>query len=233
MTSPPTKPHWPHLSSGAQPTSWILSLSSTLSSCDSRNLDLSPLCNTSATSLVMWQPSMEATYGNVTANYVSGIPGPMRPKFPGDMAGKELITSLTKVLIRCRINDIFHFRKSTCTTHMRRTSHWWTFTLEAQPYLVKISFHPSIFSSGSWKSALIIFCHRVWEIPEDDLARLHLQLRRDLRPLPWGQLCLRHWDCLLVFNQAFQKLLMWNCAIYINCLAYIILSRHWLKSAHL
>ena len=46
---------------------------------------------------------MEETYGNATASYVSGIPGPMRSKYPRAMAEKELIHSLTKVLICSRI----------------------------------------------------------------------------------------------------------------------------------
>ena len=42
---------------------------------------------------------MEETYGNATASYVSGVPGPMRSKYPTAMAKKELIHSLTEVLI--------------------------------------------------------------------------------------------------------------------------------------
>ena len=81
------------------------SLSFMLRSCDSRNLNLSPFCNTSATSLVMWQTNMEETYGNTTTSYVSGISGPMRLKYPRATAKKELIHSLTKVLIWYRIYD--------------------------------------------------------------------------------------------------------------------------------
>ena len=82
-----------------QQSSLRLSLSFILRSCDSRNLNLSPFCNTSATSLVMWQTNVEETYGKATASYVSGISGPMRLKYPRATAEKELIHSLTKVLI--------------------------------------------------------------------------------------------------------------------------------------
>ena len=68
------------------------------SSCDSRNLNLSPLCNLSLTSLAMWQPSVLETYGDQTTSYVDRISGPMRLNFPNRMEQRELITSLTKVL---------------------------------------------------------------------------------------------------------------------------------------
>ena len=72
-------------------------LTTSLSSCDSRNLNLSPFCNLSATSLAMWQPSVLETYGNLTTDYVSKITGPLRPKYPNSMGDTELISSLTKV----------------------------------------------------------------------------------------------------------------------------------------
>ena len=72
-------------------------IKSTFSSCDSRNLNLSPFCNLTSTSLAMWQPSVLETYGNLTTNYINKITGPLRPKYPGSMGENELISSLTKV----------------------------------------------------------------------------------------------------------------------------------------
>ena len=71
----------------------------TLSSCDSRNLNLSPFCNTSSTSLAMWQPSVLETYGEEKPDYLGKISGPLREKYPNSMGDRELITSLTKVKI--------------------------------------------------------------------------------------------------------------------------------------
>ena len=71
----------------------------TLSSCDSRNLNLSPFCNTSSTSLAMWQPSVLETYGDEEPDYLGKISGPLREKYPNSMGDRELITSLTKVKI--------------------------------------------------------------------------------------------------------------------------------------
>ena len=68
-----------------------------LSSCDSRNLNLSPFCNLTSTSLAMWQPSVLETYGNQTTSYINATSGPMRRNFPNSTAERELITSLTKV----------------------------------------------------------------------------------------------------------------------------------------
>ena len=141
MTSPPIIQLSLHLNSGASPNDdhrpQILSLSLVFSSCDSRNLNLSPFCNTSATSLVMWKPSMEATYGNATASYVTGIQGPMRPKYPRAMAEKELISSLTEVLLLSRMLFLnFGHREIRCTMLMRRTLHWSTSILEDQQCLV-------------------------------------------------------------------------------------------------
>ena len=45
---------------------------------------------------------------------------------------------------------------------------------------------------------------RVWEISKDDLVGLHLQSWWDLRALSWDQLCLNHWNPLLVLHQALQ-----------------------------
>ena len=68
-----------------------------LSSCDSRNLNLSPFCNLTSTSLAMWQPSVQETYGNLKTDYIEQISGPLRLKYPNSMADEELITALTKV----------------------------------------------------------------------------------------------------------------------------------------
>ena len=68
-----------------------------LSSCDSRNLNLSPFCNLSSTTMAMWQPSILETYGNLTTTYVNQTSGPMRLKYPNSMGKRELITSLTEV----------------------------------------------------------------------------------------------------------------------------------------
>ena len=65
--------------------------------CDSRNLNLSPFCNLAVTSLVKWQPSIRATYGNITTSYTNGLPGPMRLKYPPSMVDKELLSSLAEV----------------------------------------------------------------------------------------------------------------------------------------
>ena len=47
----------------------------------------------------MWQPSVLETYGNQTTSYINAISGPMRRNFPNYVGERELITSLTKVLI--------------------------------------------------------------------------------------------------------------------------------------
>ena len=77
------------------------------SSCDSRNLNLSPFCKTSSTSLAMWQPSVLETYGEHKLDYLDKITGPMRRKYPNSMAERELITSLTEVIILNLINQEF------------------------------------------------------------------------------------------------------------------------------
>ena len=71
----------------------------TPSSCDSRNLNLSPFCNLTSTSSAMWLPSVLETYKNQTTSYVHQRTGPMRLKFPKSMEERELITSLTKVIV--------------------------------------------------------------------------------------------------------------------------------------
>ena len=65
--------------------------------CDSRNLNLSPFCNLTTSSLVKWQPTIKETYGDINTNYIGGLPGPMRPRYPQNMADEELLSSLTKV----------------------------------------------------------------------------------------------------------------------------------------
>ena len=72
------------------------------SSCDSRNLNLSPFCDLSSTLLAMWQPSVLETYGNQTTTYVNQTLGPLRLKYPNLMGEKELISFLTKVLQICQ-----------------------------------------------------------------------------------------------------------------------------------
>ena len=47
--------------------------------------------------MAMWQPSILATYENGTTSYIDQLSGPMRLKYPNEMAEKELITSLTEV----------------------------------------------------------------------------------------------------------------------------------------
>ena len=70
----------------------------TPSSCDSRNLNLSPFCELTSTSSAMWLPSVLETYKNQTTSYFHQRTGPMRLKFPKSMAEREIITSLTKVI---------------------------------------------------------------------------------------------------------------------------------------
>ena len=65
--------------------------------CDSRNLNLSPFCTLTTSSLVKWQPTINKIYGNINTSYTSGLPGPMRPRYPKYMADKELLSSLAEV----------------------------------------------------------------------------------------------------------------------------------------
>ena len=68
--------------------------------CDSRNLNLSPFCNLSESSLAKWQPTINLTYGNTTTNYTSRVPGPLRLKYPKiSWTEQELLVSLTQVSI--------------------------------------------------------------------------------------------------------------------------------------
>ena len=47
----------------------------------------------------MWHPSVLETYGEQKLDYLEKITGPMRRKYPNSMADRELITSLTEVMI--------------------------------------------------------------------------------------------------------------------------------------
>ena len=51
-------------------------------------------------SLAIWQPDVQSTYGNASesTSYIRGLQGPLRPKYPNDIAQKELMASLTEVL---------------------------------------------------------------------------------------------------------------------------------------
>ena len=69
-------------------------------------MNLSPtICDLSKTSLASWHPSVKSTYESVSANpsYLDGVQGPLRLKYPNDMAGKELITKLTEVVLNTLI----------------------------------------------------------------------------------------------------------------------------------
>lgn len=81
------------------------------SQCDSRNINLSPICDLSKTSLASWRPSVKSTYESVYANpiYLDAVQGPLRLKYPNDMAGKELITKLTEVVPNTLIWYFFVF----------------------------------------------------------------------------------------------------------------------------
>ena len=71
--------------------------------CDSRNLNLSPFCNLTSTSLVKWQPDAKKAYAGIkNANYISELNEPMRPKYPPNKAQEELLPSLTEVKHFCR-----------------------------------------------------------------------------------------------------------------------------------
>ena len=63
-------------------------------------MNLSPICDLSKTSLASWRPSVKSTYESVYANpiYLDAVQGPLRLKYPNDMAGKELIASLAEVV---------------------------------------------------------------------------------------------------------------------------------------
>ena len=79
-----------------------------LRGCDSRNLNLSPLCQLSTSSLLKLQPVVDGTYGNWSTDYSSGIGGPIRRSYPTlRMRREELLTSLTKVTFCLHNNRIF------------------------------------------------------------------------------------------------------------------------------
>ena len=96
-------------------------LKSTLSSCDSRNLNLSPFCNLSSTSLAMWQPSVLETYGNLTTDYINKTTGPLRLNYPNSMGDRELVSSLTKVLSHAPISTRILIRTKCTTTPTKGT----------------------------------------------------------------------------------------------------------------
>ena len=93
----------------------------TLSTCDSRNLNLSPFCNLSSTSLAMWQPSVLETYGNLTTDYINKTTGPLRLSYPNFMGERELISSLTKVLSNAPISTRILIRTKCTTTATKGT----------------------------------------------------------------------------------------------------------------
>ena len=71
--------------------------------CDSRNLNLSPFCNLTSSSLVKWQPAVNEIYaGNNNATYINELNGPLRPKYPPNKVDEELLSSLTQVKYSCK-----------------------------------------------------------------------------------------------------------------------------------
>ena len=168
------------------------------SSCDSRNLNLSPFCNLSLTSLAMWQPSVLETYGDQTTSYVDRISGPMRMNFPNWMEQRELITSLTKVL-QSNLSKVKQ-PLSGCDLlqclwegHCHREHLLWRANCIRWVHM----------------SVLIIMFFRVREVAKDDLVGLHLRRWRPLWTLSWDQLCLPRGDSLLVLYQTLQQNLNW------------------------
>ena len=92
--------------SGSSSPDWFLLKLIFSRLCDSRNLNLSPFCNLSASSLAKWQPAINSTYGDSITNYTSGVPGPLILKYPKmSWAEQELLVSLTEVFIP---NVCFH-----------------------------------------------------------------------------------------------------------------------------
>ena len=85
------------------PSGSFLSIFSRL--CDSRNLNMSPFCNLTASSLAKWQPALKTTYGNTTTDYTTKLSGPLRLKYPSTPE-KELLVSLTQVFLQ---NAHFHY----------------------------------------------------------------------------------------------------------------------------
>ena len=75
--------------------------------CDSRNLNLSPFCNLSASTLAKWQPVIKSTYRNTTTDYTSKLKGPLRLKYPKmSWEKRELLVSLTQVWIQSLIRQV-------------------------------------------------------------------------------------------------------------------------------
>ena len=91
-------------------------------------MNLNSICNlTDATSMAMWKPAIQSTYGNSfdSPNYIREPTGPMRPTYPDGMAERELLTSIAQVLIKqteylvkSHLFDIL-FREDT-TMHTKR-----------------------------------------------------------------------------------------------------------------
>ena len=96
-----TPPQAPSQCSGAS-TIATLNLK-LLRQCDSRNLNLSPLCGLdSSSSALKLQPTVEATYRSkgISRPYVEGLKSPMRKEYPDDtMASNEILSTLAKVKI--------------------------------------------------------------------------------------------------------------------------------------
>ena len=66
-------------------------------------MNLNSICNlTDATSMAMWKPAIQSTYGNSSKSpdYIRELTGPMRPTYPDGMAERELLTSIAQVLIK-------------------------------------------------------------------------------------------------------------------------------------
>ena len=87
-----------------------------LSRCDSRNLNLSPLCGVSSTtSPLKLQPIVEATYKDYDAGnqrHIEELISPMRKEYPSQsMISNEIIPALTQVHL-----IIFRSAKTSCTT---------------------------------------------------------------------------------------------------------------------
>ena len=94
----------------------------------------------------------------------------------------------------------FKYRREVPSTMpMKRTLLWWTFSLEAQPPLVKI------LCSAKQILYFTLFL-RVWEISKNDLSWLHRQLGRSLWSLSWHQLCVYCWARILVHHRSFWEL---------------------------
>ena len=97
-----TRPQAPSQCSGAS-TIVTLNLCKLLRQCDSRNLNLSPLCRLdSSSSALKLQPTVKASYGSkgISKSYVKDLKSPMRKEYPDKtMASNEILSSLAKVKI--------------------------------------------------------------------------------------------------------------------------------------